>query len=234
VVVCDAEQEDDLRSIADAGARLRQPVIWVGSGGLARHLPGALNLRPRADGAPRFRLPVGPVLALVGSRSTVAREQAKLLSAEDGVATFVLEVDDLLEGAGRERWNKAGAEIRRALAAGRDVVLVTALGPAVDLEIGPRLADALGRFAAESAERIGGLIATGGDIARAVLGALGAGGLHLLGEVEPGVPIGIADAKRPVPVVTKAGAFGTPPTLQRCRAALKRLIGSAAPGAGSS
>jgi len=38
------------------------------------------------------------------------------------------------------------------------------------------------------------------------------------------VPIGLADARRPLPVVTKAGAFGTPQTLQRCRAALKRMI----------
>jgi len=234
VAVCDAEQEEDLRRIAEAGAQLRRPVIWVGSGGLARHLPAALGLRPRPGSTVRTRLPSGPVLALIGSRSTVAREQAQLLGAEEGVTTFVLDIDDLLGGARRERWNKRGAEVRRALAAGQDVVLVTALGATVDLEIGPRLAEALGRFAAESAERIGGLIATGGDIARAVLGALGAGGLHLLGEVEPGVPIGIADASRPLPVVTKAGAFGTPPTLQRSRAALKRLIGAAAQGAGSS
>src|SRR5205823_11376128 len=124
-------------------------------------------------------------------------------------------------------------DLRRALAAGQDAVLVTQLGSNVDLEIGPALADALGKFATASAEQIGGLIATGGDIARAVLGSLGAGGLHLLGEVEPGVPIGLADARRPVPLVTKAGAFGTPPTLQRCRAALKRLVGAAAPAAGS-
>jgi D-threonate/D-erythronate kinase len=234
VAVCDAEEEDDLRRIADAGAHLRRPVIWVGSGGLARHLPAALVLRPRPGGTARARLTSGPVLALVGSRSTVAREQAKVLGAEHGVATFVLEIDDLLGGSARPGWNQAAADVRRALAVGQDVVLVTALAAAVDLEIGPALADALGRFAVGTADRIGGLIATGGDIARAVLGALGAGGLHLLGEVEPGVPIGVADAKRPLAVVTKAGAFGTPTTLQRSRAALKRLIGEAAPGAGSS
>jgi len=233
VAVCDAEEEEDLRRIADAGAQLRRPVIWVGSGGLARHLPAALGLRPRPGGAPRPQLGSGPVLALVGSRSSVAREQARLLGAEGGVTTFVLDTDVLLGGSGGERWQKASADVRRALGAGQDLVLVTALGANVDFEIGPALAEALGRFASECAERIGGLIATGGDIARAVLGALGAGGLHLLGEVEPGVPIGIADAKRPLPVVTKAGAFGTPPTLQRCRAALKRLVGAAAPAAGS-
>ena len=225
VAVCDAEQEADLRHIADAGTHVRASVIWVGSGGLARHLPAALGLRPRPGSGERPRLASGPVLALVGSRSTVAREQARRLGAEQGVTTFLLDADVLLGGSGAEGWTRATADVRRALSAGQDVVLVTALGATVDLQIGPALAEALGRFAAGSAERIGGLIATGGDIARAVLGALGAGGLHLLGEVEPGVPMGIADAQRPLPVVTKAGAFGTPETLQRCRAALKQLIG---------
>jgi len=224
VAVCDAEQEDDLRRIAEAGAKLRWPVIWVGSGGLARHLPAALGLRPRAGADSRPRLPDGPILALVGSRSTVARDQARLLAAEEGVATFELDVDLLLGGTGGPQWARAAADLRRALAAGQDAVLVTHLGSTIDLEIGPAVAEALGRFASASAEQIGGLIATGGDIARAVLGSLGAGGLHLLGEVEPGVPIGLADARRPLPVVTKAGAFGTPETLQRSRAALKRLI----------
>jgi uncharacterized protein YgbK (DUF1537 family) len=54
---------------------------------------------------------------------------------------------------------------------------------------------------------------------------MGAGGLHLLGEVEPGVPIGLTDTARPLRVVTKAGAFGTKATLQRCRMALKEKRG---------
>jgi D-threonate/D-erythronate kinase len=130
----------------------------------------------------------------------------------------------LLGGPAHDGWGRAVSELRRELSANHDVLLLTALGTNVDFHIGPALAEALGRFATEAGDRIGGVIATGGDIARAVLGAAGAGGLHLLGEVEPGVPIGIADTQRPLPVVTKAGAFGTPQTLQRCRAALKRLI----------
>ncbi len=207
VAVCDAEQEDDLRRIAYAGAKLRWPTIWVGSGGLARHLPAALGLRPRAGSDAKPRLSNGPILG-----------------ADDEVETFELDTALLLGGAENAEWVRTAADVRRTLAAGQDVVLVTSLGSTVDLEIGPALAEALGRFATGSAEQIGGLIATGGDIARAVLGSLGAGGLHLLGEVEPGVPMGLADARRPLPVVTKAGAFGTPQTLQRCRAALKRMI----------
>jgi uncharacterized protein YgbK (DUF1537 family) len=62
-------------------------------------------------------------------------------------------------------------------------------------------------------------------VARALLAAVGATGIHLVGEVEPGVPLGVTDSTPPLPVVTKAGAFGTPATLARCREALRRLSG---------
>jgi 4-hydroxythreonine-4-phosphate dehydrogenase len=91
----------------------------------------------------------------------------------------------------------------------------------VDLTHAPAIAAALGRLVPPLFETLGGLVATGGDIARAVLSSLGASGIHLVGEVEPGVPLGLADTPRPLPLVTKAGAFGNPSTLKRCRAALK-------------
>jgi 4-hydroxythreonine-4-phosphate dehydrogenase len=50
-----------------------------------------------------------------------------------------------------------------------------------------------------------------------------------VGEVEPGVPLGVADTPRPLPIVTKAGAFGGPATLVRCRSALRALVRHGAP-----
>lgn len=219
--VCDAEVEDDLRRVAEAGARLKRPVVWAGSGGLARHLPAALGLEPDpAQKAPPLDRPGGPVLLLVGSRSQEAREQARFVAAQPGVRMFEL-APELLIG---DR-SPAAAQLERALAERNDVVLVISLGERIDLSLAAPLAAGLARLAAGQASRISGLVATGGDIARAALAALGAGGLHLLGEVEPGVPIGLADTHPALPVVTKAGAFGTPPTLERSRAALKRLHG---------
>jgi uncharacterized protein YgbK (DUF1537 family) len=59
------------------------------------------------------------------------------------------------------------------------------------------------------------VVLTGGATARAVSHSLGATSLRLLGELEPGVPIGeLQDgAWHGVTVVTKAGGFGTPDTL---------------------
>jgi len=89
-----------------------------------------------------------------------------------------------------------------------------------------RLVDALGRIAADAARshRLGGLILTGGDTARAVCRHLGVGGIHLLAEVQPGVPLGrlVGNSAVQLLAVTKAGAFGSERTLLD---ALDRLKG---------
>jgi uncharacterized protein YgbK (DUF1537 family) len=77
----------------------------------------------------------------------------------------------------------------------------------------------LGRLVAECAPRAH-YVLTGGETARAVLDALWVGELQLLGEVEPGVPFGLA--RGGALVCTKAGAFGTARTLVQCVARLKR------------
>lgn len=218
-VVCDAETEEDLAALARAGARLARPVVWTGSAGLARHLPAALRLAPSAAGAARPRPPAaGAVVVVVGSRSSVAREQARVLAAEPGVTRVVLEPRVLLAGEGTPGW--PAGELGRALAGGDDVLAVVGEEP-VGTERGPELAAAAARLVAPHAARLRGIVATGGDVARALLAALGATGVHLAGEVEPGVPLGVADSAPALGVVTKAGAFGTPATLSRCRAALR-------------
>jgi len=221
MVVCDAGHDDDLRGIAEAGARIPGHVIWVGSAGLARHLPAALRLQPSAD-PPAAPWPAGPILTLVGSRSSISREQARRLAVEPEVASFMLEAGSLLAGEKDAGWAAAAAGLERALAAGRDVVMIISPEPHVDLRQGPALAAALGRLAAPHRDRLGGLVATGGDTAKAVLTAMGAGGVRLVRELEAGVPIGLADLARPLPFIAKSGGFGQPSTLQHCRAALKQ------------
>jgi 4-hydroxythreonine-4-phosphate dehydrogenase len=223
VLVCDAETEEDLAAIARAGARLVRPVVWTGSAGLARHLAGALGLA--REGRRTAPLPAarrgGPVVVVVGSRSSAAREQARVLAAEPGVARVGLDPHVLLDGEGDSRWPAAG--VARVLASGADLLLTFGEEP-LGAERGPALAAAAARLVAAHAPRLGGLVATGGDLARALLPALGATGLRLDGEVEPGVPLGVADTSPPLPVVTKAGAFGDPRTLSRCRAALRAPV----------
>jgi 4-hydroxythreonine-4-phosphate dehydrogenase len=77
----------------------------------------------------------------------------------------------------------------------------------------------LGRLVARAAPRVH-YVLTGGETARAVLGARGIREYRLLGEVEPGVPFGMT--RDGTLVCTKAGAFGRPDTLAKCVARLKR------------
>lgn len=76
-------------------------------------------------------------------------------------------------------------------------------------------AGALATQIAARREPIGALALTGGDTARAVLHALGIAALHVLGEIETGVPVLMAEGPRPLVVVTKAGDFGDRGTLVR-------------------
>lgn len=220
-IVCDAEDDEGLRRIAALGAALPGRVVWAGSGGLARHLPQALALRGGGEGLAPFEAGPGPLLLLIGSRSVAAREQVRVLCAEPGVDSFELDPAGLLSGAGSADAATVAARAGRAIAAGRDVALVLGRDLLIDAGAGPALAAALARLAAPLAARAGGLVATGGEIARAALLELGATGIHLAGEVEPGVPFGFLAAPRRLPIATKAGAFGGPSTLSRCRAALK-------------
>ena len=69
------------------------------------------------------------------------------------------------------------------------------------------------------------------ETARALLPAFGASALQLVSEIEPGVPLSIAIGRRALPVVTKAGAFGSPEALLRCYSALAKARRETPPGA---
>lgn len=98
------------------------------------------------------------------------------------------------------------AEALKEAGVGNDVVAMGEAG---------MLAELVARYPT----RIGGLVLTGGETARAVLRRLGITTLQVVGEVEVGVPILVAVGSG-LPVITKAGDFGDRDTLLRCRAAL--------------
>jgi 4-hydroxythreonine-4-phosphate dehydrogenase len=77
----------------------------------------------------------------------------------------------------------------------------------------------LGRMVAEAAPRAH-FVLTGGETARAVLDARGISSYRLLGEVEPGVPFGMAPDG--TLVCTKAGGFGGKDTLAHCVRRLRK------------
>ena len=115
---------------------------------------------------------------------------------------------------------RAQAERLRGHATAR--ILAAPRDPAADRDaVVAGLADAA--RAALAAGGVGTLLLTGGETALAVCRAIGATGIRLRGEVEPGLAWGrlVGGAWAGLSVVTKAGGFGDPETLvrvaERCR-----------------
>jgi D-threonate/D-erythronate kinase len=101
VLVCDAENDDDLARIAAAGPA---GVVWAGAAGLAGALFGRLE---PGGGAPPAALAGGPALVVVGTQAAAAQLEALLRSGCIGIP------------AGP----RAAEEARAALARGEDAVV---------------------------------------------------------------------------------------------------------------
>jgi len=224
VLVCDADTDEDLRAIADASMALGRGTVWAGSAGLAYHLPPAAGLTRASAAIAEEPLATGPSLFVVGSGSSVSREQAEVLASGSDVMTMKIAPDILLAGKESQRWRAHELALEEALRAGRDVVVLPDLEPRLESAKGPLLAAALAEMVRPFAEAVGALVVTGGETARAVFQAWGIYRLRLVGEVEAGLPYSVtAGWSRHLPVLTKAGAFGRPDTLLHCRQFLREL-----------
>jgi len=218
-VVCDAVTDADLTAIAAAGTSFGEGVVWVGSGGLARGLfTGSKPHRRRMQIS--HPIPSGPVLVVAGSLTAISGAQAASVAAAGAVPVTVSTEDLSIRSSALERTRN---EIERHLRAGVDVV-VTIKRQHATTAADTALVDHLGRMLQSCQSLIGGVVATGGDTAAALLKNWGIGGLRLIGEVETGVPIGIAIGQRPLIVALKAGGFGNDATLALARTAVRSLL----------
>jgi D-threonate/D-erythronate kinase len=235
-VVCDAETDQDLAAIVAAGLASGLLLLWVGSAGLMRPLAAALAHPGMVPAA----LPVvrGPLLFVIGSAATVARAQFEALAAEPQITALSLRSEAL---------TSPGGHLERALAAalgrGADTALmIEAAHPGqMRLPLDPGLVARLADIAGPHLAGLGGVVATGGETARRLLNRAGISAIKLGGEVEVGIPWGIAVPDRvarvvldpraagaiglqsSIRIITKAGAFGDAGTLVRCRKALKAM-----------
>jgi 4-hydroxythreonine-4-phosphate dehydrogenase len=224
VLICDAETDEDLRGIANASFALGRGTVWVGSAGLARHLPQAAGLDRSLRHLSEQPLASGPTLFVIGSLSGVSQEQVKVLSTAPDVISIVLPPEILLTGSQSPGWRKLDLKLQKALETGRDAVVSLAMESPIEMEKGPLLSAALARFIVPHADRAGALVASGGETARSVLEAWGVTGLRLVGELEAGLPFSVTEKwKRQLPVLTKAGDFGSPRTLFNCCEFLRQL-----------
>ena len=223
-VVCDAETLEDLAFIAEATHAQADRLFWVGTGGLA--VPLARMSRPE-QGPSAVPLPQHGhgLLLVVGSVVKVSREALRHVLTTKNVEHYSFTPQQLLEDA-EDALAMQGACIAAALAAGRDVAVEIAEVEHPDMSMGGRLAASLARVLHKALESAAGLVVTGGETAANLMAEVGIHGIRLIAEVESGVPVGMTLGSFSLPIVTKAGSFGTERTLASSldflRAAIKK------------
>jgi 4-hydroxythreonine-4-phosphate dehydrogenase len=167
---------------------------------------------------------------VVGSGSPTSREQAELLIAKSDTIDLGIPPEILLAGKQSLEWRQHQLKIQSALNERRDLVVLPEAGPQLDRSMGIMLAASLADLARPFAGAVGALVVTGGETARAVFDAWGISRLNVVGEVEPGLPFSLTSGwSREIPVLTKAGGFGSPETFLRCREFLSGLDSGIAP-----
>lgn len=226
VFVCSAATEEDLDAVVAAVPRpssASEDVLWVGSPGLAaalarRHRRAPAPAGPGLPGLPPVRRP----LAVVGSANPASRRQLAELYARSGVEGAV--ADDPAAAVAALSVSRAPLlAVHTPDARGEDPAALTRrLAETAAGVIGKGLAD--------------GLVLTGGETAAAVLGVLGATGIELQDEPEPGIARGTLHGPTAprLPVLIKAGGFGDPGTLARLCALLTAEPPPTAPTTGAS
>jgi uncharacterized protein YgbK (DUF1537 family) len=194
-VAADAETDEDLDTLAHAVLG-HAGIILVGSAGLAA---AAARAWDHATPAPPMPMP-GAWLIVAGSQHPTTRAQIRGLE-ETGVVGLRIE---------RRREPNLDRVID-AIRAGRPAFLAS--GDTLDgarEHVARRLALAARAVLSETTPSL--VVLSGGETALAVMRALGAHHLEIDGAPAGGLALGrlIAGGRPPLPVLTKAGGFGSP------------------------
>ena len=213
IVICDSENDDDLCRIAGAARGLAATGFYIGTAGLAKALaaqgplpqPRVISLEPTTRGT----------LIAIGSPAQASRAAARKLAVYLNVRPV------RIDGSALRRFDSA-AEVMFALsimgqvATGNDVVAVLEPVEGSESPPDPGHARIFAATLADALKHMGALIVSGGETATALLAQCQVHGIRLLGEIEPGLALGMTRGKVQVPIVTKPGAFGDENCLIRC------------------
>ncbi|MFC7062362.1 four-carbon acid sugar kinase family protein [Halobacillus seohaensis] len=239
-LICDATTEVELRRMAEKINSYSSNVIWAGSAGLAEVLPGVLGVERSMETTERQGYN-GPVLTVCGSLSKTTQEQINYAIKQANTQAVKVDTEQMYSGHWESFANEYYQSSIEALNQGQDVVLYVpstlevrekvkrkaekmGLNP---LEIGKQISEALGNISKKivSETHLSALVITGGDTAKDVSKSLGATGFRLKYQLEAGIPVGeLIGVKTPIPVVTKAGAFGTETSIYHAMELMKGAV----------
>ncbi|WP_144522010.1 four-carbon acid sugar kinase family protein [Bacillus pumilus] len=232
--VCDAETNGDLAQIVELFMKMEKRLLWVGSAGLAGALAASVEKKREASQLKKHR----PVLIVSGSASQKTNKQFAYVRETHHCLEVKVNPLNILNG--REAWERKSVLDQLRTHQNEDILLYTdarpemvekmlAYGETKGLsrqEVGSALSVCLGRITKDIVQLSGitRLFLTGGDTARAICQELGAGGIRLLKEIEPGIPLGqLVDTN--LYAVTKAGAYGQKDSVLHAIEVLKNIEG---------
>jgi uncharacterized protein YgbK (DUF1537 family) len=207
VTIFDAETDADLDRIVSAELRPGRRILWVGAGGLAAAL--ARRVAPKSGVSFAAETLSRPLLGLVGTNHPATLAQVEYLRNADQEAVLVI--------AG----GNAAPLIQDRLRCGGLTVLQVET-PRNPLEVAWHISEAFSCLLA-GLPPPGCLFVTGGETLHGVATALGSHALHLVGAIEPGLPVSRFAGGRfdGVPVISKSGGFGGSDLLCKLSDALK-------------
>ncbi|MFS0752375.1 four-carbon acid sugar kinase family protein [Oceanobacillus sp. 1P07AA] len=239
MVVFDAETEEDLRTIASRIASTNQKVVWAGSAGLAEVVPEVLHLEKEKQVTSYTNSNI--TMTVCGSLSQMTQKQVQYAMKQNGVKAVELNPTKMFQ----DDWNTYKITYMEECLTGfkddKDVVLyvpsnevirkdVQEIGTNLGLtknQIGETISEKIADLVTtikEEFPRIDRFVLTGGDTAKATAQHLGAIGIHLIKQLEPGIPLGSLIGTIESLVVTKAGAFGKEDSIYKAMLQLKGEI----------
>jgi uncharacterized protein YgbK (DUF1537 family) len=187
ITIFDATTDADLRQIASIATKAKDPVLWCGTGGLARALASGHHIEP-SHGLAK------PVLGFFGSDQSVTRAQI------EACRPHLVTIGDLNDIA----------DVNRRLAGIGMALVDVELPPDIERQdAAARIMSAFGEIAS-GVPMPATLIVAGGETLRAACVSLGATSLEVIGQIEPGVPRSIMRGGRwnGIEIISKSGAFG--------------------------
>lgn len=224
----DAKNDDDLKKISQIIKKIDFPIIASGSSGLAKYVFSK-------------SLSDLPVLFVIGSMSKKINEQVELLRSEMVIDFISINAERLLVD---QQYQLSLIKDMSLILLNKNNLIIKTEGSSevrgkinelcdkfslTRVELGERIGDSLSSLVVNLLnnidKNISGLFLTGGDIAMKVIKELKLSNYHIAGEIESGVPYGYFSDNdfSGIPIITKAGAFGSKYVLKNSLVFIKNL-----------
>lgn len=209
IAVCDAETSSDLDNIALAISQSGQNILASGAAGLATALA---NLGDSTARQTNHTLAVENILIIAGSFTRATQQQVVTVASQHGLKPFTPTLEDYK--------NPESAVLSALQSLEHNGLWLAYPGHSrklINPDTVPMLEDWITTISEQLCQHVSGpgLILTGGETANLVMNAIKPSAIEILSEVEPGIPAGVTLDSNPdhIPVVTKAGGFGSQQSL---------------------